>query len=59
VLDAYLLRAMGVAGWAPALRECAVCGTPGRTGLLRTGRRRVSARLPPARRAEPAPATSS
>jgi DNA repair protein RecO (recombination protein O) len=29
VLDAYLLRAMGVAGWAPALRECAVCGTPG------------------------------
>lgn len=30
VLDAYLLRAMGAAGWAPALRECAVCGTPGR-----------------------------
>jgi DNA repair protein RecO (recombination protein O) len=29
VLDAYLLRAMGVAGWAPALRECAVCGTQG------------------------------
>jgi DNA repair protein RecO (recombination protein O) len=29
VLDAYLLRAMGVAGWAPALAECAVCGTPG------------------------------
>jgi DNA repair protein RecO (recombination protein O) len=29
VLDAYLLRAMGVAGWAPALRECAVCGAPG------------------------------
>ena len=29
VLDAYLLRAMGVAGWAPALRECAVCGTVG------------------------------
>jgi DNA repair protein RecO (recombination protein O) len=29
VLDAYLLRAMGVAGWAPALRECAVCGTGG------------------------------
>ncbi|MET7401501.1 DNA repair protein RecO [Dactylosporangium sp. NPDC005572] len=29
VLDAYLLRAMGAAGWAPALRECAVCGTPG------------------------------
>jgi DNA repair protein RecO (recombination protein O) len=29
VLDAYLLRAMGVAGWAPALAECAVCGTRG------------------------------
>jgi DNA repair protein RecO (recombination protein O) len=29
VLDAYLLRAMGVAGWAPALTECAVCGTRG------------------------------
>jgi DNA repair protein RecO (recombination protein O) len=29
VLDAYLLRAMSVAGWAPALRECAVCGSPG------------------------------
>ena len=30
VLDAYLLRAMAVAGWAPALSECAVCGTAGR-----------------------------
>ena len=29
VLDAYLLRAMVLAGWAPALRECAVCGTRG------------------------------
>jgi DNA repair protein RecO (recombination protein O) len=29
VLDAYLLRAMGLAGWAPALRGCAVCGTAG------------------------------
>jgi DNA repair protein RecO (recombination protein O) len=29
VLDAYLLRAMALAGWAPALRACAVCGTPG------------------------------
>lgn len=29
VLDAYLLRAMGLAGWAPALTECAVCGTGG------------------------------
>jgi DNA repair protein RecO (recombination protein O) len=30
VLDAYLLRAMAVAGWAPALEACAVCGVPGR-----------------------------
>jgi DNA repair protein RecO (recombination protein O) len=29
VLDAYLLRALTIAGWAPALRECAVCGTKG------------------------------
>jgi DNA repair protein RecO (recombination protein O) len=29
VLDAYLLRAMGIAGWAPALIECARCATPG------------------------------
>jgi DNA repair protein RecO (recombination protein O) len=29
VLDAYLLRAMATAGWAPAIVECAVCGTPG------------------------------
>jgi DNA repair protein RecO (recombination protein O) len=29
VLDAYLLRALAIAGWAPALRECAVCGTKG------------------------------
>ncbi|GAB2953759.1 DNA repair protein RecO [Micromonospora polyrhachis] len=30
VLDAYLLRGMALAGWAPALVNCAVCGTPGR-----------------------------
>jgi DNA repair protein RecO (recombination protein O) len=29
VLDAYLLRAMGVAGWAPAVTECARCAAPG------------------------------
>ena len=29
VLDAFLLRAMAVAGWAPALRECARCNAPG------------------------------
>jgi DNA repair protein RecO (recombination protein O) len=34
VLDAYLLRAMSHAGWAPALTECAVCGSPGRHGAF-------------------------
>ncbi|MGA8117813.1 MAG: DNA repair protein RecO [Actinocatenispora sp.] len=29
ILDSYLLRAMALAGWAPALTECAVCGTEG------------------------------
>lgn len=29
VLDAYLLRTMGVSGWAPALSECALCGAAG------------------------------
>lgn len=29
VLDAFLLRAMTVAGYAPALQDCARCGTPG------------------------------
>jgi DNA repair protein RecO (recombination protein O) len=28
VLDAYLLRSLAVAGYAPALDQCAVCGTP-------------------------------
>lgn len=28
-LDAYLLRAMSVAGWAPSLLDCAQCGRPG------------------------------
>ncbi|MEJ2861658.1 DNA repair protein RecO [Actinomycetospora flava] len=29
VLDAFLLRAMVIAGWAPAITECARCGTEG------------------------------
>ncbi|WP_182346874.1 DNA repair protein RecO [Tomitella gaofuii] len=29
ILDSYLLRAMSVAGWAPALTECARCGQNG------------------------------
>lgn len=29
VLDAFFLRAMSFAGWAPAITECARCGEPG------------------------------
>jgi DNA repair protein RecO (recombination protein O) len=29
VLDAFILRSMAVAGWAPALGSCARCGAPG------------------------------
>lgn len=29
VLDSYLLRAMSLSGWAPALDACARCGAPG------------------------------
>ena len=36
VLDAYLLRSLAVAGYAPALEECARCGTPGTTSISST-----------------------
>lgn len=29
VLDAYILRALAVAGWAPSFADCAKCGEPG------------------------------
>ncbi|MGL5818085.1 MAG: DNA repair protein RecO, partial [Phycicoccus sp.] len=29
VLDAYLLRALAVAGWAPSFADCAKCGATG------------------------------
>lgn len=40
VLDAYLLRSLAVAGYAPALDECAICGTRTADGSAppRTGR---------------------
>jgi DNA repair protein RecO (recombination protein O) len=34
VLDAYFLRSLTFAGYAPALEECARCGTPGSTKPL-------------------------
>ena len=42
VLDAFLLRSLAVAGYAPALQECARCGAPEsgapESGALRSGR---------------------
>ena len=38
VLDAFLLRSLAVAGYAPALRECARCGAP-ESGATGSGRR--------------------
>jgi len=54
LLDAFLLRSMAVAGWAPALFECARCGEPGphaafhvpSGGLLCTGCRSPGAARP-------------
>jgi DNA repair protein RecO (recombination protein O) len=37
VLDAYLLRSLAVAGYAPALAECARCGRPGGMGSAGPG----------------------
>ena len=57
VLDAFLLRSLAVAGYAPALEECARCGAPGTVpggrrslALRRPGRRHGVRFLPPARR---------
>lgn len=36
VLDAYFLRSLTFAGYAPALEECARCGAPGTPGAART-----------------------
>ena len=38
VLDAFLLRSLAVAGYAPALQECARCGAP-ESGVTGSGRR--------------------
>ncbi len=54
VLDAYLLRTLAVAGYAPALEECALCGTRALAGGAEeedgtardgTARRRPASRL--------------
>lgn len=58
VLDAYLLRSLAVAGYAPALEECARCGTQGvhRAFAIHTGGMVCSVCRPPGS-ASPAPQT--
>jgi DNA repair protein RecO (recombination protein O) len=45
VLDAFLLRSLAVAGYAPALQECARCGAP-ESGAQGSGTPRSGRRLP-------------
>lgn len=58
VLDAFLLRSMAFAGWAPAVRECARCNEPGphRSFSVQAGGS-VCPRCRPAGSAVPAPDT--
>ncbi|MFL6145540.1 MAG: DNA repair protein RecO [Labedaea sp.] len=58
VLDAFLLRAMAFAGWAPAVSECARCNEPGphRAFSVPAGGS-VCSRCRPAGSAAPAPET--
>ena len=60
VLDAYLLRALAVAGWAPSFHDCARCGADGphRAFNLAAGGTVCSACRPPGS-AAPAPETLS
>lgn len=56
VLDAYLLRAMAFAGYAPALTECARCGAPGpHRGFHVAAGGAVCVRCRPAGTSTPAP----
>ena len=58
VLDAYLLRALAVAGWAPSFLDCARCGEPGphRSFHVASGGAVCAVCRPPGS-ATPAPAT--
>ena len=46
VLDAFLLRSLAVAGYAPALEECARCGAPGAPPGAASGRRLPAFAIP-------------
>ena len=58
VLDAYLLRALAIAGWAPSFTDCARCGAPGphRAFAVGSGGAVCAACRPPGA-ASPAPET--
>jgi DNA repair protein RecO (recombination protein O) len=60
VLDAFLLRSLAVAGWAPSFDECARCGAPGphsAFGVAHGGALCPSCRVPGC--AAPGPATTA
>ncbi|WP_344678019.1 DNA repair protein RecO [Saccharopolyspora taberi] len=58
VLDAFLLRAMSFAGWAPALAECARCNAPGPHGAFNVAAGgAVCAQCKPAGSVRPSPLT--
>lgn len=58
VLDAFLLRALALAGWAPSLQDCARCGDPGpHQGFNISSGGSVCPACRPPGSAAPAPAT--
>lgn len=58
VLDAYLLRSLAVAGWAPSFHDCARCGASGpHRGFHLASGGTVCPECRPAGSAAPAPAT--
>ncbi|HYS33619.1 MAG TPA: DNA repair protein RecO [Streptosporangiaceae bacterium] len=55
VLDAYLLRSLAVAGYAPALEECAICGSRAPSGSPSAESRPAESAPAESAPAEPAP----
>ena len=59
VLDAYLLRSLAVAGYAPALEECAICGSRAPSGSPSAESRPAESAPAESAPAESAPAESA
>lgn len=58
VVDAYLLRAISIEGWAPTFDECAICGEPGpHSGFALSAGGSVCLKCKPAGATLPTPAT--